>query len=393
MMSYSVEHSLTPRAGATALFVAIGGLQLAFFAAWTALTLHTVASGWSASASGALAATAWIAVACGLPVAPWLMRRLGARRLTHVALALTAAGGLALAAPAPVLWWVASVALGFGCGLRWVAVDAWLVHVSRVERLGRVLGIAEMVAGAAMFVAPLLVGLLVTDGLRPVGLLVVVLALAVCAALGFAPEPPATAGSSAASSRASAAATRGAGGFGPATALPLLGVALVAVAFVAGGFESGFMAVGALLAAERGALADAAMIATLVGIGSFAAQYLLAELADRIGAEVVLRACLMALTAGLLVVLAAPSLLPWMAVLIGAAAGGLYTLSILTGLRRAGAASASATISLVASSYTAGTAALPAVAGLLLDHSGSSTTLLVLASGAFLLTVAVRASR
>jgi predicted MFS family arabinose efflux permease len=360
---------------ANRLLIAIGLHQLSFFLVWTAAIAHVEGLGWSLTDVGLFAAVPWLAALAVLPAAPWLIRRAGAKPVALAAVAFVAAGALALLAEAPAALTAGLALIGLGTALRWTAVDSWLVRVTPRRRTGRTLAVAEMVAAAAMIVAPLLASTLAAPTLARVAAAGVACALAgglacaLCRAPG--PHPAARAGRRPAEAR-------------------LVVVVLVAALF-GGFFESGFMAAGALVADSAGVAGAAFTVAALVSGGSFAAHYLLGVGSDRWSARAVALVSTAALTVSLVAIALAPGLAVPASLAVGAFGGGLYTLAVIIGVQ-GGAADPARIVALAAIAYTGGTMLSPPTTGMALDAIGAAPTLAALAAATLVLLAVVAAT-
>lgn len=353
------------------LLLAIGLFQSAFFLPWIAAIERAEQAGWGAGATGLLGALPWVAALGGLAAAPRLIGHAGIGRCVLAAAGLHLAGAALVAlGGAGAGLWAGVTLLGLGFALRWTAVDAWLAAATPRRLLGSSFGIAETVAGVAMLAAPL--GVL--------GLGATVAAWGACGAtlLATAVLPwrsrPRTAGGQA------------------RPGLPLAGFGLLGLAAVWGGaFESGYMGAVPLIAGAE-ALAAGLLAASAVAAGSLVAQAPWGWAADRWGAGRMLRAASLVLTVALAAtVVLPPGALPLVAAVVGAAGGGLYTLAVIAGLRRADPGGAPGVVALAAGAYTAGATAAPALSGLLLDAAGPGPTLgAMAAASAGLLVVLAR---
>jgi MFS family permease len=147
-------------------------------------------------------------------------------------------------------------------------------------------------------------------------------------------------------------------------------------ALFGGFFESGFTASISLLALTVGMTGREALLAvTAVGLGSFAAQYLLGLLADRHGGAAVLLGCAGLLCASLGGLTVWPGGLVLLSLMTGAFAGGLYTVAVVYGVQENPAGGSARLISLAALTYTAGSTASPTVMGVMLEAFGTTATL------------------
>ena len=325
------------------------------------MTLRLAARGEAAWVIGLFGAALYGAIFAVTPFAAACTRRLGLRA-TYVisgAAPLMAVATLAVT-DALGAWFLAAAVLGVFGGLRWVSAEAFVAQAAPAARRGLVIGAFETMVGACFVTGPLLVSAAGTEGAPP---LLVSGALLV-AGLGCLFGLPALATEG--DERSPAAFLR------LARERPVLLVA----ACIAGMLESApatFLPVAGLDAGLSVAAA-AGLVATL-GVGGFVCQGPVGYLADRQPLRRLLRACLWGVLAG--GVLAWPAArwaeLLWpVAVLWGAATGGLYTLAMITvGHAYRGVALIGATAALVFA-YSAGGALGPALAGVAVEAGGGT---------------------
>lgn len=302
---------------------------------------------------GFFGATLFIAIFIVTPFAAVCTRRCGLRA-TYIL-----SGGTPLLAVAIVLttsqlawWFLAAVVLGLFGGLRWVTAEAYVAELAPAARRGVIIGAFETMVGACFVVGPLLVSYSGIEGARPLAICGGLLVLGLLCLLGLPAIAPHGEGS------ARAAFTR----------LARERPAIVIAAVIGGMLESApttFLPVVGL--ASGAAAATAATLVAVLGVGGFICQLPVGHYADKFALERLFRICLWGVLAGGLTLVAAvewPVLLWPIALLWGAAAGGIYTLAMITiGHAYSGANLVGATAALVFA-YSLGGAAGPALAGL-----------------------------
>ena len=320
------------------------------------MTLRLAARGEAAWIIGLFGAALYSAIFVVTPFAAACTRRLGLRAtfvltgsapLTAVALILVTARLEA--------WFLAATVLGLFGGLRWVAAEAYVAQAAPSARRGVVIGAFETMVGACFVTGPLLIAATGIDGTRPLLICAGLLMLGIVCLVGL--PPLATHGAD----RSRVAFLR------LAHERPLLLVA----ALIGGMLESApstFLPVAGL-AAGLSAGAAAALVAVF-GAGGFLCQVPIGYYADRAPLAGLLRLCLWGVLAGGVALWPAaqwPVLLWGVALVWGAAAGGIYTLAMITiGHAYSGVAMVGATAALVFA-YSAGGALGPALAGLAVE--------------------------
>lgn len=320
------------------------------------MTLRLAARGEAAWIIGCFGAALYTAIFLVTPFAAACTQRIGLRA-TYVlsgSAPLFAVATLAMTARLE-LWFLAAAVLGLFGGLRWVTAEAFVAEAAPAARRGAVIGAFETMVGACFVTGPLLISatgivgappLLVSGGLLLLGLgcLIGLPALAMHgeerardAFLRLAHERPVL---------LLAALIGGLLESAPSTFLPVVG-----------------------LAAGLSAAAAAGLVAML-GVGGLVCQFPIGHVADRYPLLRLLRLCLWGVLGGGLLLWPAAhwSGLLWpVALLWGAAAGGIYTLAMITiGHAYSGVALVGATAALVFA-YAVGGALGPALTGLAIE--------------------------
>lgn len=304
---------------------------------------------------GLFGAMPYLALIAAAAVAPKVVRRLGAMPAfaAGVALMLAAATSFAVVNQLAA-WFAANLVLGAGFALAWVVADSLVAGLADPERRGRVVGLYETVASAAIGAGPLILIAVGTEGTLPFALAggFAMLGLVLIAGLRT-PSLPVASGRSLA---------------GLADLARRCPSVLVA-AFLCGLLEGAAVGVLPVYGLSLGfAPETAAAMVMAVGLGNLVAQYPLGRLADRIGAVRVLAGACLASLAGLLILKATVGSgpLPMLAVLFawGGAAGSLYTLAVIRAGAVIPASGLFAAVAATAGAYTLGGLAGPPLGGL-----------------------------
>jgi len=322
------------------------------------MTLRLAARGEAAWIIGLFGAALYGAIFLVTPFAAAFTRRVGLRATYALSgsAPLFAVATIAVTARLDA-WFLAAAVLGCFGGLRWVTAEAYVAEAAPAARRGLVIGAFETMVGACFVTGPLLVSATGIEGASPLYVSAALLVAGLACLFGL----PALATHGADRSRAAFLRL--------ARERPVLLVA----AFIGGMLESApatFLPVAGLAAGLSAAMA-AGLVATL-GVGGFVCQVPVGYLADRRPLHGLLRACLWSVLLGGLFAFPAarwPGLLWPVALLWGAATGGLYTLAMITiGHAYSGVALVGATAALVFA-YSAGGALGPALGGLAVEFA------------------------
>jgi MFS family permease len=116
-------------------------------------------------AIGFSSAALWLGMLLGLLLAGQFTRKLGYRHTLILGICLSSIS-FVLMPLLPWLWWAAPASvIGFGLGLRWIALETWLYRLVPAQARGRVVGIHETLLACAAILGPLLIVTL--DTIRP----------------------------------------------------------------------------------------------------------------------------------------------------------------------------------------------------------------------------------
>ncbi len=330
------------------------------FLTLTAVTLSLTEAGYSAFAVGSGISALWL----GLFTTSLLAHRIAGRFGLAGAFC-----GASLLAPIPLVviylvpsypvFLLGALSLGLAGGIIWVTGESWLVASVPADRRGLYVGLFETSVGLGMVCGPLLLAGVLRLELPPLPFGIGLTALAALSALPLlklpAPVAPALPSEGAVPLRATSA--------------------IFIIAALSGLMESGTSGLLPTVSVRLGASVEAAaLLGTVIGIGSAALQLPAGALADRFGSSRLILGCWMVLAAlGLLLLGTAesPGLALWIAGFgFGGAGGAVYTALVIDlGHRLSGPALVRA-MGKTVTSYTAGTMIGPALGGLLFDLGG-----------------------
>ena len=343
-----------------ATFAQLTGFFL--FGPWLLFTLKD--QGLGTAAVGAFGALQWAGLLVATPFASSWAQRLGPR------LALLVSGLIPLFALAAMvmtssltLWALLYFVAGMASTLRWILAEAAVAELAPARRRGRVMGLFAMMIGVTFMVGPALLSVLLAAAwdTRAVGWVAVAL-VGLGVLLQLPVRPPVNAPQAAPATRAGWRGTMGALRAAPVVML---------TGFIGGFFESGLASTLPLYGLVAGfSTTRSALLVSASGLGSTLLAPVAGELADRLPAAAVRRACVLASLVAALALLLVPywSPLAWVIAFVwGGAGAALYTLAMVEiGHRHQGLALVNSTAVLVMA-YTAGGMLAPAAGGLMLQ--------------------------
>jgi MFS family permease len=261
------------------------------------------------------------------------------------------------------LWALLYFVAGMASTLRWILAEAAVAELAPARRRGRVMGLFAMMIGVTFMAGPALLSVLLAAAwdTRAVGWVAVAL-LGLGVLLQLPVRPPVNARQAAPAARAGWRGTMGALRAAPVVML---------TGFVGGFFESGLASTLPLYGLVVGfSTTLSALLVSASGLGSTLLAPVAGELADRLPAAAVRRACVLASLVAALALLLVPywSPLAWVIAFVwGGAGAALYTLAMVEiGHRHQGLALVNSTAVLVMA-YTAGGMLAPAAGGLMLQ--------------------------
>jgi len=330
------------------------------FLTLTAVTLSLTEAGYSAFAVGSGISALWLGLFTTSLLAHRVVHRLGLAK---------AFCGASVLAPIPLvviylipsypIFLLGALSLGLAGGIIWVTGESWLVASVPADRRGLYVGLFETSVGLGMVCGPLLLAGVLRLELPPLPFGIGLTALAALSALPLlklpAPVAPALPSDGAVPLRATSA--------------------IFIIAALSGLMESGTSGLLPTVSVRLGASVEAAaLLGTVIGIGSAALQLPAGALADRFGSSRLILGCWFVLAALGLLLLGtgdAPGLALWIAGFgFGGAGGAVYTALVIDlGHRLSGPALVRA-MGKTVTSYTAGTMIGPALGGLLFDFGG-----------------------
>ncbi len=321
----------------------------------------------SASEIGLVGSMQWVGMLGGLLYAPFGMFRTSARTMVLIGCLGTAVIACMMphiAASAIWLWCVASAAIGFGVGLRWIGNESWLYSIISGAQRGRIVGIHETLIHISQTVGPILIawiGVTTDWGFYSSAF------FAACAVLPFfwAHEPMPTNNLTVPVSIAHFAKVMW------HHAQYSIGVQL---GFLAGLIDGVLFGMLAVYEVKGGAsAAEAAIVMTVFGAGGLLSSAPLGWLSDARGVRYAAVVASLVGIAGAILLWANQSLLHWPAVfLLGVVAGCMLTLAIIAVTEHAANHEKDMSIAMgeISIAFTIGTIIGPIMTGAAMDNFG-----------------------
>lgn len=335
--------------------------------------------GVSPTAIGIFAALPWGAVLLIMPILPRLIARIGVvpTYRTSLLLALATVLGFYLTGSV-VLWFCLNAAFGVALALRWLIADSWVAATPAEHDRGRVIGVYETLLGGTIAGGPFLLSVIGTEHGAPFLLSLGLLGVAFLIALPMRNRVLADAP-----------------GEKPSTILAIgrKHPSLLLAVLLCGICESAVVSIFPVYGLAVGFDADgAALLVTLIGVGTVLGQLPLGLFADRFDARKLTVLCAAIVAAGLL--LAVPldprGDLVWvLRVPFGAAFGGLYTLAMVQSGQQFRGSDMLHAMAAVTATYTLGGMIGPAIAGPAFDVFGPDGLLVSLGLLALAVTLAL----
>lgn len=330
---------------------------------WLATSLVGIAllsEGYSAAVSGTVASLPAAGVIAMSTVLPGVAKRWGVVRVFYGAAGLLVASLALLVAAANGgglwLWCAGAFGVGLGASMRWVLSDGFVNHIAVSGQRGRLLAFHESIRSCALGIGPLIAAFSTHDPARGFWIGITLTLIGAALTLGVH-LPQVTTGRAHVSDLI--------------TGLHLAPLAF-GVAFLGGVLEGFAAAAVPLYAMAMGVGASiGAVLAAVSGFGNILGQLPFGAYADQSGSRPAIRGALALTMAALLLLHPAmtfPVAAAVMMLIFGAAAGALYTLSVmeasLAGAGSVGLLSILATIAIV---YTLGDLVGPIIGGIALD--------------------------
>ena len=119
----------------------------------------------SVESIGFTSAAFWVGMLVGLLLAGHLTRKFGYRLTLVFGICLSAMSFACMPLMHWPLWFIPAALIGFGLGLRWIALETWLYNLVPTDARGRVVGIHESLLAFSAILGPLLI--VSMDALKP----------------------------------------------------------------------------------------------------------------------------------------------------------------------------------------------------------------------------------
>ena len=113
---------------------------------------------------GFFGAVEWAGMLQGLLFTLKLVDKMGSKQVILLSLISSSVGLLLIPFSKWPIWLISAFLIGFGMGLRWIAVETWLYRVVPKNIVGQVAGFHEALIALAMIIPPALVAILSTSG-------------------------------------------------------------------------------------------------------------------------------------------------------------------------------------------------------------------------------------
>ena len=310
---------------------------------------------------GMTSAAFWLGMLVDLILAGKLTRKLGFRMTLVCGVAMSSLSFVLMPLINWHLWAIPAAAIGFGTGLRWIALETWLYSLVPANARGRIVGIHETLLGIAAILGALLV--VVIDATKPDAFWIA----AIVMLIGFIPLAFATSISTHTKEKQA--------GFN-LNIKYWLGFGAI-VAGLGGYVEGRLLALLPVYSADVGLTAkDAAWLLTAFQIGAMAFQFPIGWMADHYGLIKTTKLCAaIALVSLLLITGFGYSLLALLILIfiLGGVIAGTLSLGINWAIQHNTGAVLTRKVKQVSIMYTLLSAAGPFVSGFVVGHIGSSS--------------------
>lgn len=348
--------------------------------------LALVADGYSTAIAGTFASLPAAGVIAMSTVLPGVARRFGVVRVFYFAALVLVASLLCLVGADRTgslwLWGLGSFGVGLGASMRWVLSDGFVNHLAISGQRGRLLAFHETIRSCALGLGPLIAAYSTDDPAR--GFMIGILAAIIGAVLTIGMHLPQV--------------TTGRARLSDLTKGIRLAPFAFAVAFLGGILEGVAAAAVPLYAVTLGLSAAAgATLAALSGFGNILGQLPFGTYADNAGARPAIRGALI-LSIAALALLHPAMTSPFASYVVilgfGAAAGALYTLSVMEASITAGAdVGLLPILAAIAIVYTVGDLAGPIIGGIALELAPPAAMPAIFVAGCILTLFFARKSR
>lgn len=348
--------------------------------------LALVSDGYSTAVAGTFASLPAAGVIAMSTVLPGVARRFGVVRVFYFAALVLVASLLCLVGADRTgslwLWGLGSFGVGLGASMRWVLSDGFVNHLAISGQRGRLLAFHETIRSCALGLGPLIAAYSTDDPAR--GFMIGILAAIIGAVLTIGMHLPQV--------------TTGRARLSDLTKGIRLAPFAFAVAFLGGILEGVAAAAVPLYAVTLGLSAAAgAMLAALSGFGNILGQLPFGTYADNAGARPAIRGALI-LSIAALALLHPAMTSPFASYVVilgfGAAAGALYTLSVMEASITAGAdVGLLPILAAVAIVYTVGDLLGPIIGGIALEMAPPAAMPVIFVAGCILTLFFARKTR
>lgn len=225
---------------------------------------------------GFFGAAEWTGMLIGLLFTLKLIAKLGSKQVILLSLISSSLGFLLIPFSTWPIWIVSAILIGFGMGLRWIAVETWLYRVVPKNIVGQVAGFHEALIALAMIIPPILVVVLSTLGNKLVLLGMLFNLVAALPLLWMENELNSKTSTEIAQSSHLINSK-----FFKVENIALLGIY---IAIVGGVIDGALMALFPIFGLGRGFLeAQIGSLLTAIGLGGLVMQYPIGWLSDRAG--------------------------------------------------------------------------------------------------------------
>jgi len=308
---------------------------------------------------GVTSAALWAGMLVGLIVAGQLTRKFGFRMTLLFGVAMSSLSFALMPLINWHLWAMPAAAIGFGMGLRWIALETWLYSLVPTDARGRIVGIHETLLGIAAILGALLI--VVIDTSKPDAFWIA----AAVMLIGVFPLAFATS----ITARTDESQTR--------FSLKIkywLGFGAI-VAGLGGYVEGSLLALLPVYSADLGLTAkDAAWLLTTFQIGAMAFQFPIGWMADHYGLIKTTKLCAAVAFASLLFIISIDQTLQTILVaifILGGVIAGTLSLGIIWAIHNNTGAALTHRVRQVSIVYTILSATGPFISGFVVGHIGS----------------------
>ncbi len=304
----------------------------------------------------------WVGMLVGLIIAGQLTRKLGFRMTLICGVGLSSLSFVLMPVIHWQLWAIPAAAIGFGTGLRWIALETWLYSLVPDDTRGRIVGIHETLLGIAAILGALLI--VVIDATKPDAFWIA----AAVMLIGFIPLAFATTIDTHPKQESQIGLSLNIKywlGFG------------AVVAGLGGYVEGSLLALLPVYSADVGLTAkDAAWLLTIFQIGAMTFQFPIGWMADHYGLINTTKLCAAIALASLIFIISFGQSLNLLLIaifILGGVIAGTLSLGIIWAVQNNTGAALTQKVRLVSIVYTLLSAAGPFVSGFVVGRVGSNS--------------------